>query len=245
MFDAKLDYVESTYGNSVLDLQSNKVDLAFALNPTPQRALSIGFTHPMIIHPFGCIARKGLDPKTWDDINKPEIRIVYRHRLAARDGGQALLLQGAAHRLQDARRMHAGAAVRPRRCAHPGGDPRPVHGRQEPLARQLSSADRSAGRAAELSRRAAGAGSRGSLDVINAWIDFNRGTGQIREWLLDGLAQVRRHARADPVDADLLNGHETCRLTSGTSPSCCATRRCSGRACWSRWPTPPAPSCSA
>jgi polar amino acid transport system substrate-binding protein len=62
VFDAKLAYVESTYGNSVLDLQSNKVDLAFALNPTPARALSIGFTHPMIIHPFGCVARNGLAP---------------------------------------------------------------------------------------------------------------------------------------------------------------------------------------
>src|SRR4051812_45672755 len=39
VFDAKLEYIESTYGNSVLDLQSNKVDLAFALNPTPARAL--------------------------------------------------------------------------------------------------------------------------------------------------------------------------------------------------------------
>ncbi|HEY7050755.1 MAG TPA: hypothetical protein VH496_01290, partial [Mycobacterium sp.] len=27
------------------------------------------------------------------------------------------------------------------------------------------------------------------VDVVNAWIDFNRGTGQIREWLLDGLAK--------------------------------------------------------
>src|SRR4051812_26570399 len=77
VFDASLQYVESTYGNSVLDLQSNKDDLAFALNPTPARALSIGFTHPMIIHPFGCLARQGLAPKTWDDLNKPEIRIVF------------------------------------------------------------------------------------------------------------------------------------------------------------------------
>ena len=50
VFDAQVAYVESTYGNSVLDLQSNKIDLAFALNPTPARALSIGFTHPMIVH---------------------------------------------------------------------------------------------------------------------------------------------------------------------------------------------------
>ena len=45
VFDAQLAYVESTYGNSVLDLQSNKIDLAFALNPTPARAMAIGFTH--------------------------------------------------------------------------------------------------------------------------------------------------------------------------------------------------------
>jgi len=25
------------------------------------------------------------------------------------------------------------------------------------------------------------------VEVINAWLDFNRGIGQIREWLLDGL----------------------------------------------------------
>ena len=29
VFDAKVEYLESTYGNSVLDLQSNKIDLAF------------------------------------------------------------------------------------------------------------------------------------------------------------------------------------------------------------------------
>ncbi len=26
------------------------------------------------------------------------------------------------------------------------------------------------------------------VDVINAWIDYNRGIGQIRDWLLAGLA---------------------------------------------------------
>src|ERR1700693_4253718 len=86
--DAKLEYIDSTYGNAVLDLQSNKVDLAFALNPTPARALSISFTRPMIIHPFGCLAKKGLAPKTWDDLNKPELVIVFDigslHETAAR-----------------------------------------------------------------------------------------------------------------------------------------------------------------
>src|SRR3974390_1462936 len=44
--ESRVAYVESTNGNSVLDLQANKVDLAFSLSPTPKRALVIDFTHP-------------------------------------------------------------------------------------------------------------------------------------------------------------------------------------------------------
>ncbi|HTO60571.1 MAG TPA: transporter substrate-binding domain-containing protein, partial [Bradyrhizobium sp.] len=43
LLDVKLDYIESTYGNSILDLQANKIDVGFALNPTPQRALVVDF----------------------------------------------------------------------------------------------------------------------------------------------------------------------------------------------------------
>src|ERR1700749_5328763 len=52
LLDVKLDYTESTYGNSILDLQANKIDLGFALNPTPQRALVVDFTNPVFPHPF-------------------------------------------------------------------------------------------------------------------------------------------------------------------------------------------------
>ena len=68
IWSAEVVYVESTFGNSVLDVQSNKIDIAFALNPTPQRALSIGFTRPYILAPFGCLARQGFEPKTWADL---------------------------------------------------------------------------------------------------------------------------------------------------------------------------------
>src|SRR5581483_4979730 len=47
IMDVKIEWLESTYGNSVLDLQSGKIDLAFSLNPTPQRALVIDFSHPV------------------------------------------------------------------------------------------------------------------------------------------------------------------------------------------------------
>src|SRR5271154_7239573 len=76
LLDVKLDYTESTYGNSILDLQANKVDLGFALNPTPQRALVVDFTSLVFPHPFGAMLKKGLDAKTWGDINKPEVKIA-------------------------------------------------------------------------------------------------------------------------------------------------------------------------
>ncbi|MBV9248786.1 MAG: transporter substrate-binding domain-containing protein [Acetobacteraceae bacterium] len=188
VFDARLEYIESTYGNSVLDLQSNKVDLAFALNPTPQRALSIGFTHPMIIHPFGCLTRKTLDPKTWDDLNKPEIKIVFDlgslHETAARRYCPKAQLTGYKTRdectlaLQSGRAdAHILAAILG--LATVGKNPSlgPFHLLTDPTVALPSCL----GIQREPDTRFA--------DVINAWLDFNRGTGQIREWLLDGLAQ--------------------------------------------------------
>jgi len=67
LLDVQLEYTESTYGNSILYLQSNKIYLGFALNPTPQRALVVDFTVPVFLHPFGAMLKKGLEAKTWAD----------------------------------------------------------------------------------------------------------------------------------------------------------------------------------
>jgi hypothetical protein len=44
VWGAEVVFVETTWDNSVQDLQSNKIDISFGLNPTPQRALAIGFS---------------------------------------------------------------------------------------------------------------------------------------------------------------------------------------------------------
>jgi len=189
VFDAKLEYVESTYGNSVLDLQANKVDLAFALNPTPQRALAIGFTHPMIIHPFGCLAKHGFDPKTWDDINKPDIRIAVDlgslHETAARRFAPKAQITGFKTRdectlaLQSGRvDVHILAAILGLSTVGKNPSMGPYHLLTDPLVALPSNL----GVRREQDTR--------FTDVINAWLDFNRGIGQIREWLLNGLALV-------------------------------------------------------
>ncbi len=188
VFSARLEYLESTYGNSVLDLQSNKVDLAFALNPTPQRALSIGFTHPMIIHPFGCLARHGLDPKTWDDLNKPDIRIVFDlgslHETAARRYCPKAQLTGFKTRDECTLALQSGradvqilAAILGLATVGRNASLGPYHLLTDPTVALPSCL----GVQWEPDQR--------FREVINAWLDFNRGTGQIREWLLEGLAK--------------------------------------------------------
>jgi polar amino acid transport system substrate-binding protein len=189
VFDAKLEYVESTYGNSVLDLQSNKVDLAFALNPTPARSLSIGFTHPMIIHPFGCVARAGLAPKTWDDINKPEIRIVYDigslHETVAKRYCPKAQLTGFKNRdectlnLQSGRAdVHVLAAI----LGLSAVGKNPGLGAYYLLTAPFVALPSCLGVQREPDTR--------FREVIDSWIDMNRGVGQIREWMLGGLAKV-------------------------------------------------------
>lgn len=187
VFDAKLEYVESTYGGSVLDLQSNKIDLAFALNPTPQRALVVAFTRPFFVHPFGCLAKKGFAPKTWADVNKPEVKIVCDlgslHEVAARRFAPKADITALKSRDECTLFFQSGRAdvfilatilglstVAKNRALGP------FHLLTDPLVALPSAL----GLRREQDTR--------FLDVLNAWIDYNRGIGQVRDWLLAGLA---------------------------------------------------------
>src|SRR5260370_3875184 len=76
VFEAQVEYLESTYGNSVLDLQANKIDLAFALNPTTRRALVIDFTHAFYLHGFGMVGKKGFHAENSRDLNKPAVKLA-------------------------------------------------------------------------------------------------------------------------------------------------------------------------
>ena len=187
VFDAKLEYIESTYAGSVLDLQSNKIDLAFALGPTPQRALSIAFTRPYINHPYGCLSKAGFAPKTWADINNPDIRIVCDlgsiHEVAARRYAPRAQITAYKTRDEATLAFQAGradvfilAALLGLSTIARNKSMGPYHLLTLPLVALPSCC----GVRREADTR--------FIDVINAWIDYNRATGQIREWLLGGLA---------------------------------------------------------
>ena len=200
-FNAKLEYVESTYGNSVLDLQANKVDLAFALNPTPQRALAIGFTGAYYMHPFGYVARAGFTAKSWEDLNKPDIRVVsligslsdvllarYAPKaqiIGAKDGDAAILTMQAGradciiYALIQALGVSAKAPMLEQVTLLQG--PRVA----------LPSA---MGVQMEPDRR--------WRDFLNSWTDYNNGTRQVGAWMRQSLLAMGVKATSIPADAD-------------------------------------------
>lgn len=67
---------EVTWGTAALAIQSDKVDVMWALQATPLRATVITFAGPLYNHGFMTVNRKGFKAQTWEDYNKPEIKIA-------------------------------------------------------------------------------------------------------------------------------------------------------------------------
>lgn len=73
ILDVKLEVVESSWANAILDVQSGKVDLAFAVTATPARALSVSFSDPTYFNSFILVtAKEELSGKTWAELNDPK-----------------------------------------------------------------------------------------------------------------------------------------------------------------------------
>jgi polar amino acid transport system substrate-binding protein len=72
-----LEVVESSWANSILDVQSGKVDVAFALTALPKRALSVHFSAPTYYNSFVIISPKPeLKSKSWSQLNDPAYTIA-------------------------------------------------------------------------------------------------------------------------------------------------------------------------
>jgi polar amino acid transport system substrate-binding protein len=200
--NVKLAYVEGTYATSVLDLQTNKSDLAFALNPTPQRALAIGFTRPYYMHPFGYVARKGFPARTWADLDNPKIRVVsligsLTDNLLARYAPKAEMVRvktGPDGILM----MQAGRAD----CVIYGliqalsvTARAPELGQVTLLRQPLVALPSAMGVQEEPDRR--------WRDFLDSWADYNTGTRQIGVWIRSALLKMGVQPTAIPADADL------------------------------------------
>jgi polar amino acid transport system substrate-binding protein len=200
VWGAELVFVESSFGNSVLDLQSNKIDIAFALNPTPQRALAIGFTKPYIVAPFGCLAKPGFAPKTWADLDRPDIRIAFDlgslHETCARRFAPKAQLTGYKNIDECVLALQSGrvdAEVIAATIGLATVGKNPSLGPYHLLSTPTVSLPSCYGIQREPDLR--------FKEVVDAWIDFNRGIGTIREQMINGLALTG--VKPDQVPAEL------------------------------------------
>jgi polar amino acid transport system substrate-binding protein len=187
LLDVKLEYTESTYGNSILDLQANKIDLGFALNPTPQRALVVDFTNLVFPHPFGAMLKKVLEAKTWADINKPEVRIAVdvgsANEAVARRFAPNATIKSLKSRDEVMLEMASGrvdCVVNALVLGLTAIAKNPNLGTYKIL--QSPSVTVASGMAVrrEPDKR--------WRDFLSVWVDYNRGVGQMREWFVNGLA---------------------------------------------------------
>jgi polar amino acid transport system substrate-binding protein len=186
LLDVKLAYTESTYGNSILDLQANKIDLGFALNPTPQRALVVDFTSLVFPHPFGAMLKKGLEAKTWADINKPSVNIAVdvgsANEAVARRFAPNAAIKSLKSRDEVMLEMASGrvdCVVNALVLGLTAIAKNPNLGSYKILQSPAVTISSSMAVRRESDKR--------WRDFLSVWVDYNRGVGQMREWFVKGL----------------------------------------------------------
>lgn len=68
--------VETTWGNSVAAIQADQIDVMFVLDPTEARKKAIDFPEaPLFYYAMGVLVKEGAEIKTWEDLNKPDMRV--------------------------------------------------------------------------------------------------------------------------------------------------------------------------
>src|ERR1700756_5486806 len=186
---AKVETVETTWGNQILDLQGDKIDLAFAVNPTPGRSLGIDFSTPILVHSFTVITKKGFaKPQNWSDIDKGEVKIAVdlgsTHELIARRYCPKATILGFKNRDEAILAVATGRADCNVSMAVLSVSTLKKNPNLSDLVipRPLLTLPTNMGIRAEADRR--------YKDFLSAWADYNRSLGQTREWMLKGFAAV-------------------------------------------------------
>ena len=67
---------ETTWGTAAMMIQAGKIDYLFAMQATPIRATAITFAGPLYNHGFMAVNSKNFKAQTWDEYNKPTVKIA-------------------------------------------------------------------------------------------------------------------------------------------------------------------------
>lgn len=180
--------IEANWAEVTMDLNAGKLDMAYAPTPTASRAMFADFANPLFYDTYAVIVRKGLAVKSWAEIDVPERLIAVetgsaRDEAARRFAGNAAItgFKNRDEALQAVQSGRADCLVVPVFHALALLKKNPQLGELVVPAPQLRVAVCPA-LPYDDDRRLRG--------VVDAWGEDKRGTGQVREWIMTGLAEL-------------------------------------------------------
>ena len=184
----ELAIVETNWADMVTDLHTGKIDLAYGPSPTAQRAMFADFSTPLFHDTFAILARQGFAPKSWSELNVPESLVAVdtgsaREEAVRRFAGNAAIT-GFKTREEALLAVQSGRAdcfVASVFFALAALKKNPQIGELIVPTPQLRAA-RCPAVPYDDDRRFRG--------VVDAWSEDNRGIGQIRNWIMAGLANL-------------------------------------------------------
>jgi len=197
----ELTVVEANWDEMVADLHTEKIDLTLGLTPTAQRAMFADFSTPLFHDTYAILARKDLGPKSWAELNVPESLVAVdtgsaREETIRRIAGNAAIT-GFKTREEALLAVQSGrvdyfvatvlfALVALKNNPQIGELVVPTPHLRVAVCPALPYDD---------DRRFRG--------VVDAWSEDNRGIGQIRKWIMAGLADLGINENDLPPDLGL------------------------------------------
>jgi polar amino acid transport system substrate-binding protein len=184
----ELAILETNWAETVTELNSGKLDLAYGPSPTAKRAMFADFSTPLFHDTYGILARNGFAPKSWAELNVPESLVGVdagsaREEAVRRFAGNAAIT-GFKTREEALLAVQSGRVdcfVATVLFALAALKKNPQIGELVVPTPQLRAAICPAVPYDD-DRRFRG--------VVDAWGEDNRGTGQIRNWIMAGLAKL-------------------------------------------------------
>ncbi len=195
----KLGLLETTYGNSILDLQANKIDVGLALQATPKRAEVINFTRPVYNTQFSAILRKGFDAKSWDELNKPGVRIAVDRGSIFEFITQHFAPKAQVIGLPDIQAVDMALIAGRADAQLSSWLDSIVALKRNPQLGTLMVLPASLSMGVYFGTRYEP--DQHLVQFLNAWGDYNRQIGQIRQWIIDSLAVF--NLTADDIPAEV------------------------------------------
>jgi polar amino acid transport system substrate-binding protein len=193
--------VESNWAEVVTDLHSGKLDLAYGPSPTAQRAMFADYAAPLFHDTYALLARKGFAPKSWAELDVPGSLVAVdsgsaREEAVRRFAGNTAItgFKTRDEALQAVQSGRADCFVATVLFALAALKKNPQIGELVLPTPHLRVAVCPA-IPYDDDRRFRG--------VVDAWTEDNRGVGQIRNWIMAGLASFGVNEGDLPPDLTL------------------------------------------